>query len=477
MRKLINSKHEKLLTSIQKSNAIAVDVRRSDFGNDILLDISYQKQAMALASKIIKNPLFYVFSDSIDQVKKELGAAENIHYISDATMLPVDDFVLMANASHNITANSTFSWWAAYLNTNPNKLVITPYPFRKDTLLKAVKDEKKRYAWNYLAYAGHAPKDWIALAYDQESLIETARKVLSTEDYQKIFKDYQPLPFKMYSGDLRQLTLCQQGNFKPGVCYLNSQDERPTVVTAYYQIPSKFGHEQYIEWAKNFLTMPFDLVVFTDHENAKWIKEARGNLPMVLVEKTMEEFYHYKYLAEYKEMAKQDINKKHSPELYMIWAEKLKFVKEAISLNPYKAKYYVWCDIGVFRKLQYRDESFPSAMYMWQDHMLFGLINEFSPKDIESGILDPEKDRIQGTMMMGDKQAWRVYNVIWDKMLADLIAKKEPVGKDQHVMNYIALQFPWLIRLTYIDPRYKGNPWWYPLLYYTNSQKALDAPL
>lgn len=99
------------------------------------------------------------------------------------------------------------------------------------------------------------PNHWIVLNYNQRQLATFAQ-----HDSKSLF---------IYSGDLAPLTLCPGGNeLSRNICYANTKVAPPTVVTAYYQISNKHGHEKYLNWAENFLNIPFNLVVFTDKKNA-----------------------------------------------------------------------------------------------------------------------------------------------------------------------------------------------------------------
>ncbi|MGE4574902.1 MULTISPECIES: alpha-1,2-fucosyltransferase [Parachlamydia] len=66
-----------------------------------------------------------VFSDNIEWCKKELaGIRPNLRFIEGESH--INDFYLMSFCKHNIISNSSFSWWSAYLNQNPYKVVIAP---------------------------------------------------------------------------------------------------------------------------------------------------------------------------------------------------------------------------------------------------------------------------------------------------------------------------------------------------------------
>lgn len=86
---------------------------------------SYIEKAIAFFSK---DALFLVFSNQIERCKKELSEMRrNLYFIEGESHY--HDFYLMSLCKHNITCNSSFSWWAAYLNHNPEKKVIAPYPW------------------------------------------------------------------------------------------------------------------------------------------------------------------------------------------------------------------------------------------------------------------------------------------------------------------------------------------------------------
>lgn len=110
----------------------AVHFRRGDYLTSSLgvLPLSYYAEAMAYIKNINPDATFFVFSDDIEAVKRELPAAGNIVFVDHLAGLPDHETMrLMSMCENNITANSSFSWWAAWLNPRPDKQVVAPRPW------------------------------------------------------------------------------------------------------------------------------------------------------------------------------------------------------------------------------------------------------------------------------------------------------------------------------------------------------------
>jgi len=107
---------------INKST-VGVHIRRGDY-----LKFSHHHKINGIeyytkAFKYFKNVDFIVVSDDIEWAKNNINS-NNVYYsdFSDE----IKDFALLSSCDHNINGNSTFSWWAAYLNKNPNKKIYVP---------------------------------------------------------------------------------------------------------------------------------------------------------------------------------------------------------------------------------------------------------------------------------------------------------------------------------------------------------------
>lgn len=111
-----------------QTSPVSIHVRRGDYVNNLhhstCLPEYYYKAMHHIKSKI-PNPFFFVFSDDMQWVQNNLDI-HNAIFVSNSNITEVEELYLMSQCSHNIIANSTFSWWGAYLNKNPHKIVIAP---------------------------------------------------------------------------------------------------------------------------------------------------------------------------------------------------------------------------------------------------------------------------------------------------------------------------------------------------------------
>lgn len=114
-----------------QENACSLHVRRGDYISDSKTNsihgtcgLHYYFEALKLMNEKCNNTHFYVFSDDLSWAKENIKP-ENVTYIEQST-IPHEDMLLMSLCKHNIIANSSFSWWGAWLNKNENKTVIAP---------------------------------------------------------------------------------------------------------------------------------------------------------------------------------------------------------------------------------------------------------------------------------------------------------------------------------------------------------------
>ena len=123
--------NKSLYDIITNTNSVCISVRRGDFlkkENKGWFDVctkEYYLEAIEKIQGLIENPVFIFFSNDISWVKANIHVDAKCYYESGND--PVwETLRLMSSCKHFVISNSTFHWWAQYLCTNPNKIVISP---------------------------------------------------------------------------------------------------------------------------------------------------------------------------------------------------------------------------------------------------------------------------------------------------------------------------------------------------------------
>lgn len=142
----------KALAEIKGVESISLHIRRGDYVNQErtkfigVLPINYYEAAIKNIEKRTKNPVFFVFSDEPEWCKQNLKLPTNTIFISDLyTSTTEDDLRLMSACKHHIIANSSYSWWGAWLNSNPEKIVCAPKRWFAET--KVNLDDRLPKVW------------------------------------------------------------------------------------------------------------------------------------------------------------------------------------------------------------------------------------------------------------------------------------------------------------------------------------------
>lgn len=129
----LTQKVQPFAVTLRSSESIAIHIRRGDLVSRELQDYhgilsaAYYNNAIRIIRETIQTPSFYIFSDDMHWVKQQLQLPPATTFVSgQVSHSSYEDFFLMQHCRHNIIANSSFSWWAAWLNSYPNKTVIAP---------------------------------------------------------------------------------------------------------------------------------------------------------------------------------------------------------------------------------------------------------------------------------------------------------------------------------------------------------------
>ena len=144
-------KVKELSKIIASCESVSLHIRRGDYIEKKIgcCDLNYYERCIDYLNQRVKNPHIFVFSDEPQWAYENLKM-NHTHMIigHNSGNKSYEDMWLMSLCKHHIVANSTFSWWGAWLNINPNKIVLCPI--------------------NWIARQDHKPKDlfpdnWIKL--------------------------------------------------------------------------------------------------------------------------------------------------------------------------------------------------------------------------------------------------------------------------------------------------------------------------
>lgn len=142
-----------LLDRIKNSgNSVGVHIRRGDYVKNPdytkkygLCSIDYYIKAIEYCNGHLKDPVFFIFSDDISWAKENIPIPDAVFIDHDNP--PWIDLELLKNCRHQVIANSTFSWWAAWLNENQDKIVIAPERWYNDPVLNEERKDLVPSEW------------------------------------------------------------------------------------------------------------------------------------------------------------------------------------------------------------------------------------------------------------------------------------------------------------------------------------------
>lgn len=155
--KLLNDKTKQLKEKIERCEAVSLHVRRDDYlslqyvqGFGGICTLSYYKSAVENIKDLIVDPVFFVFSDDIGWCRANIDIPNAVFVDWNKGNESWQDMFLMSKCKYNIIANSSFSWWGAWLNEYPGKIVVAP-----DKWWNGLKDEV-------------VPEEWIRISGEQK---------------------------------------------------------------------------------------------------------------------------------------------------------------------------------------------------------------------------------------------------------------------------------------------------------------------
>lgn len=151
-----DSINQKYLNRINSVNSVCIHVRRGDYVNNPtankihgVCDLDYYYKGMKYINSKVHNPNYFVFTDDPEWVENNFQTKYKLKIVKhNLGKKDFEDLRLMTNCKHFIIANSSYSWWGAWLSNNQDKIVIAP---------------KKWFNLDNFPAEDRIPREWVRL--------------------------------------------------------------------------------------------------------------------------------------------------------------------------------------------------------------------------------------------------------------------------------------------------------------------------
>jgi hypothetical protein len=211
-----------------------------------------------------------------------------------------------------------------------------------------------------------------------------------------------------------------------------------TIVTSYYTVPSKHSSDEYVNWISNLMSFDNNFVIFTEAQHLDLIRSLRvgkEDRTVIVIEELGSSSMATKYDSEFweRQQAMDPEGAIHkSKELYIIWNEKVEWLKRASVSNPFDSDFFAWFDIGFFRSDEFvgvdilknldNIELQRGQVMLLDCSPLMWYVPEFA-----------QTHSLGGGFVGGDAEGIYQYHKVFYEAL-DTIARTGFIGKDQPVM-------------------------------------------
>jgi hypothetical protein len=228
---------------------------------------------------------------------------------------------------------------------------------------------------------------------------------------------------------------------------------RATIVTAYFQIRSKYQKEVYLEWMSIMLSLRDNMVIYCTSDWKDSILQLRPKdaqthfVIMNITELPLARDYDATFWQE--QLNKDPEKKRHAGyEVFWIWLSKPWFVVNAIHLNPFDSDIYMWSDIGCFRggaAKRYQDQMLIQHPEVVPQNRVLFLSHKPEPQPPASLWWNNklhEKDHFyhSGSQMVAYKQVWLQFQEAFRETMQGFLERNLFIGDDQPVFQCTCTQ-------------------------------------
>ncbi len=123
---VIGDRAKRMMHDCRQENSVAIHIRRGDYPDEWRVDNNYYIQAVSMIDARIPDPHYYIFCEDSEFADAFASRIRNATIVSSTGLSDQEEFYIMSSCKNKIIANSTYSWWAAYLDTSGDGIVIAP---------------------------------------------------------------------------------------------------------------------------------------------------------------------------------------------------------------------------------------------------------------------------------------------------------------------------------------------------------------
>ena len=231
-----------------------------------------------------------------------------------------------------------------------------------------------------------------------------------------------------------------------------------TIISAYFEFPSKHHNSEYTSWMQNMLSLQDPMVIFTTRDKEDMIYRMREHAPnrtlvvvMQLEDAEVVHLYGMEFWAS--QRFKDPWRSIHKdPRLYIVWNEKLSFVKQSIGMNPFRSSHFLWMDIGFLRHNRFNGRRLVTdATPFAGDRVLVLDITRMSANMFFDRFTENE-NKIGAGIFGGTILAMERFYSEYHKTLATDIGQSRFVGVEQIEMWRTFQRVPNLFNTVFVGP-------------------------
>jgi len=239
-----------------------------------------------------------------------------------------------------------------------------------------------------------------------------------------------------------------------------------TLVSAYFNVKSKYSKTEYLNWINNFLQINHSMIFFIDNTYYEEIISKRPKeyqKKTIWVKTNITDFYSYKkFFKEFNQTHELDVEKKiYSVPIYLVWAEKINFLKIATVKNFFNSKCFYWVDAGCFRdnsKIKKYINDWPSSEKCFEDGRI--LLNEIikHTKEVKDGLKEFNVElhnnfqrfhNVDPSIFGGKKKYIFKFAELYYNTIKLFVKHGIFIGKERNLFTYISYFYTDVVKLVY----------------------------